>query len=304
MGQSPFTTVVIAAYNAERTISATLRSLSDAMTYSSDLRIPVIVVDDGSKFPIEHTISSVPIAQEAHVVRLESNSGLWNARNVGVDLARTKYVTFVDADDIVERNFFDEIERFAIEQPEAIATRYVDWIESEGTFRSDPRVFPVGESQQLRILAGCFMPSFSTVRKDVFESLGGFRPDVTEDWDFWIRFFNAGHTAVQTDCVVYRYRIHAASLSQKPDMPLRDLQTLLCAKREIVGKKEHLLIQLSLLERRIDLHKVRIRSKRCGPLTTKIIELLFPCFKLTKTVIVQKIAKRSSKSSSIKPENF
>ncbi len=84
--------VVIPAYNAERYIAQTLRSVFE-QTYAP---YEVIVVDDGSTDGTGRVV-----AQMGDRVRYErqANQGASAARNRGVELAQGEWIAFLDADD-------------------------------------------------------------------------------------------------------------------------------------------------------------------------------------------------------------
>ncbi|MEZ0167933.1 glycosyltransferase family 2 protein [Microvirga sp. TS319] len=94
--QSRSASVIIPAYNAERFLERTLRSVL-AQDYED---FEVIVVDDGS------TDSTNDIASKYskidHRVRLisTSNSGVAAARNTGIFAAKSEFIAFLDADDL------------------------------------------------------------------------------------------------------------------------------------------------------------------------------------------------------------
>lgn len=93
----PEVSVVIPAYRAEATIHRALASVASQTCG----RIEVIVVDDASR---DHTAARACAILQASglphaVVQMRKNSGPSLARNVGVSLARGKYVAFLDADD-------------------------------------------------------------------------------------------------------------------------------------------------------------------------------------------------------------
>ncbi len=89
--QSPFACVIIPAYNAARTLPATLAALR-AQTIPT-ARLEVIVVDDGS------TDATAAVAAAAGVRVLRGpNRGAAAARNWGAAVARADIVLFTDAD--------------------------------------------------------------------------------------------------------------------------------------------------------------------------------------------------------------
>jgi len=91
--QPPLVSVVIPAYNCERFIDETLRSVF-AQSYAN---IEVIVVDDGSTDGTGAVLSSYD--KRICCIR-QQNGGLAAARNSGLRRARGKYVAQLDADDL------------------------------------------------------------------------------------------------------------------------------------------------------------------------------------------------------------
>ncbi len=256
--------VVVAAFNADKTLPATLNSLIAAREASLNPKlIHFVVVDDGSAIDLRESLSSFHLETQLTIVRLENNSGLWHARNIGVSTCDSDYVTFVDADDIVGKGFFNDLYQLLRNHPDAVATRYSDWLEETNLQRPDPRKFPSAHFQEYLILMECFMPSFSTISRRAFDDIGGYRHSVTEDWDFWIRFFRSGYRSVRMETVQYLYRIHPSSLSQRPDMPFRDLATVKVAIRENQKVKLRPILALSLLERLILINAQNF-SRRAG----------------------------------------
>jgi glycosyltransferase involved in cell wall biosynthesis len=92
---SPAISIIIPAYNAEKTISETILSVI-RQTYSN---WELIVIDDGSK-----DCTSQVIRQYEKDVRiiyfLQPNGGVSAARNNGIARARGNFIAFLDADDV------------------------------------------------------------------------------------------------------------------------------------------------------------------------------------------------------------
>ena len=94
--------VVVPAYKAERSISGTLASLVG----SSGRCAEIIVVVDGV-FDATREVASR--YKEVQVIVCSGNRGASAARNVGLRAATHEYVTFVDADDLVEPALFNGV---------------------------------------------------------------------------------------------------------------------------------------------------------------------------------------------------
>lgn len=105
-GESPLVSVIIPAYNAEKSIADTLDSVF-AQTYRP---IEILVVDDGS---IDKTAETIKEYQTSKANRTnktnltyihQQNSGPSRARNTGIKAAKGEYIAFLDADDLWTKN--------------------------------------------------------------------------------------------------------------------------------------------------------------------------------------------------------
>lgn len=91
----PLVSVIIPAYNAESYLDQCLDSLS--MQTFEDFE--VIVVDDGSTDSSASIANGYEHMDERFRLIRQKNGGVSKARNVGIDEAKGRYITFVDADD-------------------------------------------------------------------------------------------------------------------------------------------------------------------------------------------------------------
>lgn len=90
----PLVSIVITAYNRPDYLQASLDSALSQTLRSCE----IIVVDDCSPVDLQPVVAAfdAPI----HYLRMERNGGANRARNRGVQLAKGKYVAFLDDDDI------------------------------------------------------------------------------------------------------------------------------------------------------------------------------------------------------------
>ena len=92
-------TIIIPVFDAEQTLLETLNSISQEIEGSQNISWQVIAIDDGS------TDGSLEILKQAKTelpLRIEATDhtgGPAKPRNLGIELADTKYVFFLDADD-------------------------------------------------------------------------------------------------------------------------------------------------------------------------------------------------------------
>ena len=93
---TPLVSVVIPAYNAEKTLAQTLRSIL-AQTYQ---QLEILVVDDGSRDGTFELAKEYGLSDPRIRVLRQENGGVARARNHGVREARGSYVAPIDADDL------------------------------------------------------------------------------------------------------------------------------------------------------------------------------------------------------------
>lgn len=116
-------TFIVPAYNAEATLATTLDSIVRQTSQSWKL----IIVNDGSTDSTQ-AITQKYVQKYPGKVRslYQQNKGLGGARNSGMDLADTPYITFLDSDDWVKadyvKNITEQIEKCRKEKPEIILT--------------------------------------------------------------------------------------------------------------------------------------------------------------------------------------
>lgn len=163
MSSEPLLSIIVPAWNEEKTLPATLAALREAVD-ALDGGAEILVVDDGS------TDATVAVAESAGVRVL---SGHWRqiaaVRNAGARETRGRHLVFVDADTIVPArtlaNALQAMEEGAVggganvvlDAPAPWAIRLPLWI-----FMSVYRL--------LGHAAGCFV--FAT--REAFEKVGGF----------------------------------------------------------------------------------------------------------------------------------
>ncbi|WP_286007803.1 glycosyltransferase family 2 protein [Barnesiella viscericola] len=94
--------IVIPVYNAERYLSNCVDSIL-SQTYT---RLEIILVDDGSSDRSGDICDEYAKRDNRVITFHQPNKGVNYARNVGIELARGEYITFVDADDEIAPGTF------------------------------------------------------------------------------------------------------------------------------------------------------------------------------------------------------
>lgn len=95
--------IVVPVYNAEKYLAKCLESLI-SQTYKN---IEILLIDDGSKDESEKICQTYQAKDARIIIKKQKNAGASAARNSGIDLAKGKYILFVDADDYVSDDYVE-----------------------------------------------------------------------------------------------------------------------------------------------------------------------------------------------------
>ena len=102
---NPLISVVVPVYQAEAYLEETLRCIL-GQTYTD---FELLLVDDGAS-DRSPEICDTYAAKDTRVrVFHRTNAGASEARNFGIREARGKYLAFVDADDLVDADFLEQL---------------------------------------------------------------------------------------------------------------------------------------------------------------------------------------------------
>ena len=142
---NPLVSIIVPVYNAEKYIQQCICSILN-QSYSD---LEIIFVDDGS-YDSSASICYV-LAQEDTRIKYyyQSNNGVTSARKKGVELSSGEYVTFVDADDTIERDFLEILVNKITEGFDLIKREIL----SDEVFNIS-RDLPIGEDVIMNILIG------------------------------------------------------------------------------------------------------------------------------------------------------
>lgn len=102
---NPLISVIIPVYNVEKYVDRCIDSVCK-QTYTN---LEIIIVDDGSTDNSGVLCENWQKKDDRIIVLHKSNSGLSGARNVGIDISKGEYIAFVDSDDYLLPNMYEEL---------------------------------------------------------------------------------------------------------------------------------------------------------------------------------------------------
>lgn len=209
----PTISVIIPAYNAEKTILETIYSVQK----QTFLDFELIIVNDGSKDKTLEILHSVK--DERLKIFSYENKGQAVARNRGISHATGEFLSFLDADDLWSSDKL-ELQLAALQQhPEAgVAYSWTYFMDEQGkSFHPGETIFYEG-NVYVQMLLRNFLDSGSNplIRRQAIESVGEFDPSVTgvEDWDYWLRLAACWPFVVVPKHQIF-YRQSSSSFSSK-----------------------------------------------------------------------------------------
>jgi glycosyltransferase involved in cell wall biosynthesis len=204
---NPVISVIMPVYNAEKFVKEAIESILN-QTFSD---WELIIIDDCS---IDNSIEIVQSFQDKRIILLknETNLGVSKASNKGIRIARGKYVTRMDSDDISLPARFKKQVEFLEKHPD-----YVLCAANVQMFgaKQDFFVLPV-EDQQLKIALlyqNPFVNSSVLIRsKNCKKYLYNETFPFAEDYELWINLKEEGKFASIPEVLV-KYRIHQNNLT-------------------------------------------------------------------------------------------
>lgn len=113
MNKEPMVSVIVPIYNVEKYLKRCIDSILN-QTYKN---LEIILVDDGSPDKCPQICDEYAKEDDRIIVIHNKNGGVSSARNAGLDIARGKYIGFVDPDDYINYDMYsamvNEMDNFA-----------------------------------------------------------------------------------------------------------------------------------------------------------------------------------------------
>lgn len=212
MMKNPLVSIIIPAYNSEKFIGETLRSVL-YQTYST---IEVLIIDDGSTDDQKRLIMEFCDQDQRFKYYYQSNLGVSAARNHGIKRSSGEFIAFLDADDVwLPDNIMLKLLKI---QSGGYGMVHSDAIVINEDSQETSVVLRGGEGQVLnRLLAWKETivpgPSSILIKKSLISQVGLFDLNLSTsaDQDFFFRVANACLIG-RVNRVTWKYRIHKGGM--------------------------------------------------------------------------------------------
>ncbi len=221
MSASPFLSIIMPAFNAERFLAEAVQSV-----FRSSVPLELILVDDGSTDGTEGLARG--FGKSLTYIRQE-NAGPSSARNRGLQAARGEMIGFLDADDL----WADSHPAAALSYLERHAE--VDLVLGQIDYLIQREFNP----ELSRTPFHSYQVGAAILRRAVWERVGGFDPTMRygEDVDWFLRIREAGASIAMRAEVSLHYRLHSGN---QPNLFQRSRIGLLEACQHAIARRRDL----------------------------------------------------------------
>ncbi|BDI17363.1 hypothetical protein ANSO36C_31650 [Nostoc cf. commune SO-36] len=203
--------VIIPAYNSEKTIKETIQSVLNQTFANFEL----IIINDGSQ---DSTLDIITQIKDPRIkVFSYANAGGNVSRNRGLNHAVGEFVSFLDADDLWTPNKLEfQLKALQENSTAKVAYSWTDYIDANGKFVFTGKRINLNANIYETLLLSNFLENGSNplICREALITLGGFDESLTaaQDWDMWLRLASK-FDFICVPSVQILYRISANSVS-------------------------------------------------------------------------------------------
>lgn len=214
------TTVIPYHNQTPHIFGETLQSVL-SQTYPTE----IIIVNTSSSETFEHTLGQLPFGITCQVVSGEGYD-VARARNLGASYATTKYLCFLDGDDMLAPTFLERCVNYLETHPSVhlaytrITDIFPDGRKQASTWLKDGWDFDASFNRKPQV------PTCNVLRRETFNRLGGYDPKFcptgagAEDGALWFKFGLYGYKCEKaTDEPLFHYRLSQGHTSKKGYVP-------------------------------------------------------------------------------------
>ena len=209
-------TIIVPVYNVEKYLKTAIDSAIN-QTYKN---IEIILVDDGSTDSSGKICDEYGKKDDRIIVVHQENKGLSGARNTGLDIAKGKYIMFLDSDDTFEKdaceNLYNEIEKT---NADFVIGNYINTKEDGSKFKKP--AFSLEKYKNFKLSINDYNDSFYIMNSGVWNKI--FRKSyldklkirfvdraLAEDAIFTTYCFIKSENVYYIPNIVYNYRLREA----------------------------------------------------------------------------------------------
>ena len=215
---NPKLSVVITLFNYAQFIGECFASIAAAATPLSN-ELEIVIVNDASS---DNSLDQAFTCQRAsklavRIVDKQLNTGLADARNVGVELARGRYVLMMDADNLVFPAAL--VQLLAAIEKESAAAAYSLLCRFKGTTDKRVGLLSYYDWDPQILVQQPYIDAMALFRRDALLQCGGYDTTLSqigwfgwEDYELWLRFAQREYNVAFVPNILCLYRHHDISM--------------------------------------------------------------------------------------------
>lgn len=212
----PLISVIIPIYNSENYLNRCIDSVLE-QDYSN---IEIILVDDGSKDK-SPTICDTYAAQNKNIIALHiPNGGASLARKKGIEIAKGQYLSFIDSDDYVTKNYISALYTAIQKYHTQVASCYVQITKANDKIRTEA-TSAISLLEKNTLMHRFFHYEFwgmpgGLYKRDILYNLYFPKETLCEDYLIKAQIFIQTPQMALVESPLYIYEKHEGSLSNTP----------------------------------------------------------------------------------------
>jgi len=205
-GERTDVTVIIPCYNYGNFVNEAI----DSVLAQTLLPKKIIVINDGSTDNSKQTIDKYkqnPLVEIIH----KKNSGVIDTKNIGINMSKTYWTLFLDADDQIEDTFLEDT--IEISKNGAKDIIYTDML----LFGAVNDIFRARPFSIHTLLKTNYINNSALIKTSLLRQIGGYKPQMNhglEDWELYISLVEIGAKPQYLPVPLMKYRQHIESLSR------------------------------------------------------------------------------------------
>ena len=296
--------IIIPIYNVEQFCEESIKSV---MTQNYN-NLEIILINDGSTDKSLEICEKLKAEDNRIILISQKNGGLSKARNTGIEKSKGKYITFIDSDDIISKNYINDLYKGIKKYNNDIAVcgyiRFLNRIPKEernnkiNNMKSNDFLEKLlyQEKQELYSVSACN----KMYKRNVFDEIKFPEDKIYEDVAIITDIIDATESISVIDNYNYFYRINPKSITNK-EISTKNMEIINFIEKIIKKYDNQETLKkgaINLLFRRtIELLSKYDKSKNKNKEMKK--KLYINIKKYRKIIILDKKAKCSTKISAI-----
>lgn len=257
--------VVVPIYNSENTLKKCVESICNQI-YNN---LEIILINDGST---DHSLDICNEFKEKDsriIVVNNTNHGVSYSRNEGIKLATGDFVTFVDSDDYIDKECYNELVNYLSDDLDFLRYNFRSNINLKNDlYDLKDKEIILDKSNLLNVYSHfltfdeaihCFsvllLIKTSLAKKICFDE----KLTILEDMDFYVKLFNVSKKALFCDKKFYYYFINKNSVTQDASKSSKNIFGII--NSNVLIKKKLNVSSSELLLKKVDANHLRLICK-------------------------------------------